>query len=175
MRNFILILLTLVCLSGCQNEYQNVDGLIKVTLEPLSPGKENRGPRWSPKGEKLQLTKQSDGLKAELFLGPEDLNPINILMSSSNTDEGFNQLQIDLNRNGEFNDEGDTTLTCTPNESRGKMWSSFSGVVKVPFEKSKGHKAVVNPYPLSFWYVFDPLEPDADPVLRFSRKGWMEG
>jgi len=175
MKNFILILLALGLLFGCQNEKQNEEGLIRVSLEPFSPGKEIRGPRWSPKGEKLQLEKLSEGLKAELFLGPEGLAPINILMSSSNSDAGYDQLQLDLDRDGEFGEEGDTILTCTPNERRGKTWSSFSGVVKVPFKKSKGHKAVVNPYPLSFWYVFDPFEPDADPVIRYSRRGWMEG
>ncbi len=179
MKNFILILLALGLLLGCQNDEQNKErnkeGLIKVSLEPFSPGKEIRGPRWSPKGEKLELTKSSEGLKAELFLGQKGLAPINILMSSSNPDSSYDQLQLDLDRDGKFGGENDTILTCTPNERRGKTWSSFSGVVMVPFEKSKGHKAVVNPYPLSLWYVFDPLEADADPVIRYSRRGWMEG
>jgi thiol-disulfide isomerase/thioredoxin len=33
----------------------------------------------------------------------------------------------------------------------------------------------MNSYPLSFWYVEDPAEPQEAPVLRFSRRGWMEG
>ena len=147
--------------------------ILKVSLEPFVPG-DIRGPRWSPKGEKLKLLESSEGLSAELFLGPVGLKPIRILMSSSSIDSGFDQLNIDLNRDGKFTEE-DTLLTCTPNERRGKIWSSFSGIVMVPFEKTKGQKALVNPYPLSFWYVFDPLEPDAEPVLRYSRRGWMEG
>ena len=39
----------------------------------------------------------------------------------------------------------------------------------------KTGKEAVNPYPLSLWYVEDPRVPDEEPVIRFSRRGWMEG
>lgn len=175
MKNFILIILALGLLIGCQNDEPVRKDLLRVSLEPYSPGEEIRGPRWSPKGEKLKLSESPEGLKAELFLGPDGLAPISILLSSSNSDSGYNQLQLDLDRDGNFGDDSDTLLSCNPNESRGKTWSSFSGVVNVPFKKTKGQKAVVNTYPLSLWYVFDPAEPDLEPVIRFSRRGWMEG
>ena len=175
MKNFISILIiSLVLIIGCQNSNIKEDGLVKLVLKPSLVG-EKPGLRWSPKGEKLILQESEAGLKAELFLGPEGLAPINILLSDSNKGGQLDQLAIDMDRDGQFDGTADTLLSCTPNDSRGKTWSSFSAVVTVPFSKMKGQKAVVNSYPLSFWYVFDPQEPDADPVIRFSRRGWMEG
>ena len=31
------------------------------------------------------------------------------------------------------------------------------------------------PYPVSLWYVHDPLEPATEEVIRFSRRGWLAG
>jgi len=150
------------------------EGLIQVNLKPDLPGEANRL-RWSPKGEKLDLSQTDGGLVAELYLGREGLSPILLRLSSSTDGGSFDQLELDLDRDRIFGGTADTLLTCKPSERRGKIWSSFSGIVTVPFEKMNGQKAVSNPYPLALWYVFDPLEPEADPVIRFSRRGWMEG
>ena len=119
MKNVCLILISIVFFHGCQNKRDNEEGIIRVTLESYSPG-EIRGPRWSPKGEKLKLIRSSEGLKAELFLGPKGEPPINILMSSSDGASDYDQLQLDLDRNGKFGEDEDTLLTCSPNERRGK-------------------------------------------------------
>ena len=85
----------------------------------------------------------------------------------------FNRLACDWNRNGSLGD--DTVLTTTPSETRGKFWSSFATVIDIPVLDPKSGESVINPYALSFWYVEDPLEPDQEKVLRFSRRGWMLG
>ncbi len=175
MKNFFWVLIFgFFTFLGCNNGSLEDKDLIKINLLPESPG-EKAGLRWSPKGEKLSLQESDAGLSAKLFLGSERLAPVNLLLSASNPGEHYNQLAIDMDRDGKFGGSEDTLLTCTPKERRGKTWSSFSGVVMVPFEKIRDQKEVNNPYPLSFWYVFDPQEPDADPVIRFSRRGWMEG
>lgn len=169
-----LILLILIS-TACNSDKGEKDGLIKVTLEPWSPSKEVRGVRWSPKGEKLQLLPSESGMISSLYLGLPEVNPIRLRLNKVAGSEFYNQLELDLDRDGEFGSSNDTTLTCVPNESRGKMWSSFSGEVPVPFEKNKYHKALSNPYPLSFWYVYDPTEENSEEVIRFSRRGWMQG
>ncbi|MFK7959858.1 MAG: thioredoxin family protein [Phycisphaerales bacterium] len=40
---------------------------------------------------------------------------------------------------------------------------------------STASPATSRPYPINLWFVADPLEPDAEPALRWSRRGWHEG
>ncbi len=48
-------------------------------------------------------------------------------------------------------------------------------VIDIPVLDPKSGEYAINPYALSFWYVEDPLEPDQEKVIRFSRRGWMLG
>ena len=170
---YCIILSGIALFFGCSKS-GNESGLIKIMLEPASPG-EQYGLKWSPKGEKLQLRETEEGLMASLSLGPEALPPVHLLLTSSAPGGNFDRLAVDLDRDGRFGGDEDTLLSCNPSENRGKIWSSFSGNVNIPFEKTRWHKPVVNSYPLSLWYVFDPLEPDAEKVIRYSRRGWMQG
>lgn len=172
MKSTFTVVLIALLLVACSEK--STDRILKIELTEGLPGKE-KAMRWSPKGEKLILEETEDGYKAELFLGTRDLDPVNLLLYSSVKDEQPDRLAIDMNRNGLFNEEADTILSCEPTERRGKVWSSFSGIIPVPFKGNQDLKAVVNSYPLSFWYVYDPLEPEADKILRYSRRGWMEG
>ncbi|MCG6955126.1 MAG: thioredoxin family protein, partial [Gemmatimonadetes bacterium] len=54
-------------------------------------------------------------------------------------------------------------------------WSTFDTVVTVPVRDPVTGNAAADPYALTFWYVEDPESPEEPPVLRFSRRGWMEG
>ena len=166
---FIIILSVFACSHDPAGEK-----IIAVNMEQGLPV-EGRNMRWSPKGEKLMLEEKDSGFIARLFLGTEGLDPVNLLLYSSVEGDPPDRLAVDMNRNGLFNEDADTIWTCIPSESRGKTWSSFTGIITLPFEKSKGHKAVVNDYPVSLWYVFDPVEPDAEKVIRYSRRGWMKG
>ncbi len=172
----LLIVSGLAFLSGLTScsDYPQSDNLIRVEMSPAAPG-ENGRLRWSPKGEKLVLHESSDGFNAELHLGPESLAPVNILLSASEKGGDIDRLALDMDRDGRFDGEKDTLLTCIPKERRGKTWSSFSCELSIPFKKMKHVKAVVNPYPLSFWYVYDSLSEETESYLRYSRRGWMEG
>ena len=170
---FIIFLLTIT--SCTNNDNKDDAGLIRITLEPQVPSPELRGVRWSPKGEKLKLQAVDEGMVTEIKLGSADLAAMAIRLSKNNGSEYFNTLDLDLNRDGEFGGEMDTSLICKPNETRGKIWSSFSCKLPIPFVKNKYHKALINPYPVSFWYVEDPSEESAEQVIRYSRRGWIQG
>jgi len=172
--SFALLLFTVI-VTSCNNNGYDEEGLIRVELEPKSPNEELRGVRWSPKGEKLILEATDKGLVTELKLGLEEVAPIAMRLSKQNNSDQYNQLELDINRDGKFEESGDTVLLCDVNERRGKFWSSFSCVVTVPFAKNAFQKDVENPYALSFWYVEDPDEEVAEQVIRFSRRGWMQG
>lgn len=172
---FCLLTICVLILTGCTSTKNNSDDKwIKMILIPHS-SEESSSLRWSPKGEKLTLLPHEEGVIAELPLGPGNLSPIGLLMRKSDGSLYFDLLDVDLNRDGEFGGSMDTLLICTPKERRGKTWSSFSVELQVPFKRMKNQKSLVNPYPVSFWYVEDPQDEYPEMVIRFSRRGWMEG
>ena len=143
-----------------------------VRLSPQSPS-EGINMKWSPKGKQLSLDERDGGMETELKLGSEDVLPILLRLEKGEGQKYFNRLMGDWNRNGSLDD--DTVLTTTPSETRGKFWSSFATVVDIPVIDPVSGEGDINPYALSFWYVENPLEPDQEKVLRFSRRGWMLG
>ncbi len=147
---------------------------VTVTLTPRLPGpKGGRRLGWSPYGKKLPLTVDKDGgMAARLELGAEGTPPVDLELTRSSGSAHYDRLSVDFNRDGRF-EEGET-LETTPTEQRHKLWSTFDTGVDVPAVDPTTGRAVADPYPLSFWYVEDPASPDEVPVLRFSRRGWME-
>ncbi|MCJ7581079.1 MAG: thioredoxin family protein [Candidatus Aminicenantes bacterium] len=143
-----------------------------VRLSPQSPS-EGMSMRWSPKGKQLSLVEREGGMETEIKLGGDDVLPILLRLKKGEGQKYFNLLAGDWNRNGSLDD--DNILSTTPNETRGKFWSSFDAVIDIPVLDPLSGESVFNPYPLSFWYVEDPLEPDQEKVIRFSRRGWMSG
>ncbi|MFT6107821.1 MAG: thiol-disulfide isomerase/thioredoxin [Planctomycetota bacterium] len=143
-----------------------------VDLAPASEGSLG----WSAKGVKVPLEAGSGGLSGAIELGPMVAGvapvPIRVRLSESQPGKGLDRLALDSNRNGEV-DAGEV-LETEPSESRGKLWSSFNGTVNVPVTAPDGAIRVL-PFPLALWYVADPAETDADPILRWSARGWMEG
>jgi thiol-disulfide isomerase/thioredoxin len=139
---------------------------IQVSLAVCEPG-EGAGPRWSPKGESVPLTGTKDLLVGELALGPAGTPPVLVMLTRARESARVDQLAVDCDRNGAF--EVSEVFTATPREQRGKWWSSFAATVQVPYGDA------LLPYPMALWFVEDPLEPDAPPMLRWSRKGWREG
>lgn len=148
------------------------DPVCRVELEACAPGGD-RSLRWSPKGAKLALRDAGDGvLETVLELGGE--SPRAVRLERSPGSEHQDRLLIDLDGDGEFG--ADEELGCTPSERRGKWWSSFAATVALSVPPSTvdgepGQRA----YPINLWYVFDPVEPEAAPALRFSRRGWHQG
>jgi thiol-disulfide isomerase/thioredoxin len=172
-----LILSTISCGGGEEPpEVANapVGPLFEAVLQPHAPDSvSGRNLRWSPYGKRLPLVEEGGGLITTLALGPEGTSPMAIRLAKSQGATYFDRLFIDLNRTGGF-DEGEEFET-TPSETRGRFWSSFSAVVNVPVTDPTTGSPTADPYPLSLWYVEDPNEPEAELILRFSRRGWMEG
>lgn len=169
-------------LAGCSGGPRDQGGAprddgptVAVTLTPRLPGpKGGRRLGWSPYGKKLALSPAADGgMTTQLDLGPKGAPPIDLELARSAGSAHFDRLRVDFNRDGRF--EAGETLETMPTEQRHKLWSTFDTVVDVPAVDPATGKEVSDPYPLSFWYVEDPASPDAEPVLRFSRRGWMEG
>jgi len=147
-----------------------LDSRIDVALTSKSPTA-NEALRWSPKGAKLELTRDGTALVGSLRLGPPELAPLAVKLDKSAGAAHFDLLWLDVDRNGAFADT--ERLATQPNESRGKYWSSFESELAIPVPSSV--RAQTRNYPLSLWFVEDPQEPQAPPVLRWSRRGWHEG
>jgi thiol-disulfide isomerase/thioredoxin len=147
-------------------------GAVCVALTPREPGDADRL-AWSPKGAKVDLTRNGDRLTGSLALGPTDAPRIAVQLERSPGAERFDVLSIDADRDGSFG--ASERLTTTPRDQRGKWWSSFTTTVDVVFPKTAATPERRVPYPMSLWFVEDPAEPDAPPALRWSRRGWHEG
>jgi thiol-disulfide isomerase/thioredoxin len=163
-RAFIIMTLFIQCSSS--------DKPIIVILQSRIPN-DSLSVKWSPKGEKLPLALVEQGLAAEIRLGPENLDPVKLILFNSPESVYPNRLTGDWNRSGDIED--DSIICTTPMETRGKIWSSFNAMIDIPVRDPVSGRQEVNSYPLSFWYVYDPVEPNAEKVIRFSRRGWMEG
>ena len=170
----LIIINSILLMTGiiaCNSEKEINEGVV-VKLAPMNPT-DGINLRYSPKGKKLPLKEINNGLETELKLGGKDVDAIGLRMEKSDGQKYFNKLLGDWNRNGKFSD--DSVITIIPNESRGKMWSSFSAKINIPVIDPESEKPVMNPYFISLWYVEDPLEQEQEKVLRFSRRGWMQG
>ena len=151
-----------------------LEGAVEVALTAQLPDPEaGRGMRWSPYGKQLPLTPVDGGMEAELALGPPEANPIRLRLFKSELAQYYDRLYVDINRDGSF--DATELLETEPSESRNKFWSSFDAVVGVPVTDPDSGQRAMNPYPISLWYVEDPRVSDEEPVIRFSRDGWMEG
>lgn len=146
---------------------------IRIALESKVPiGRD--GLRWSPKAAKVALAARENGLDGTIELGPKGTLPVRVRLERTPNAQHFDNLKIDLDRNGKFSDT--EKLATTPKETRGKWWSSFDSSLSIPVA-SDGTASIAStrPYPIALWYVEDPAEPNAEPALRWSRKGWHEG
>lgn len=168
----MLPLLAALSLPPCALPQEPAAQPLVVALTPVEPGPRT-GLKWSPKGAKVPLHADGEALVGEFALGPTGAPPVRVRLAKTTGSEHFDRLQVDRNRDGEFGD--DETLTAQPKPQNGKWWSSFDSVLSVPFAARDGHAAVGNPYPMSLWFVVDPQEPDAEPNLRWSRRGYHEG
>ena len=152
----------------------SLEGAFEVALSAQLPDQEaGRGMRWSPYGQQLPLVEADGGREALLELGPAGTQPIGLRLVRSGGSEYFDGHFIDLNRDGSF--DSTEFLETEVSESRNKFWSSFDAVVGIPVTDPDTDRRAVNPYPISLWYVEDPRVAEDEPVIRFSRAGWMEG
>lgn len=142
---------------------------VRVALTPREPA-DGESLRWSPKGAKVALTPDGDALTGEFTLAGERRG---VRLERSDDSERYDRLWVDLDADGRVG--ADETKTCAPRELRSKWWSSFEATLRIAVPGDDDAEGTTRPYPLALWYVFDPVEPDAKPLLRFSRRGWHQG
>ncbi len=146
------------------------EAAVTAALRPGDHTKERL--RWSPKGAKVDLHMDLGALSGRFDLGLAGAASIAVRLTRSEGAEHYDRIWVDANRDGEI-DEGEV-VTAKVGEQRGKWWSSAEVTLPVPL-RDGGDDARSRPYPISLWFVEDPQEPDAPPVLRWSRRGWHDG
>ena len=76
---------------------------------------------------------------------------------------------IDHNHNGSF--EVGEIYVAKPKLEGGVWWTSFDDVTfHFVYDRSRSI-----PYTTQLWFIDDPLETDAQPILHWTRTGWTEG
>ncbi len=168
---FVLSYIALGSFGGCTPDDVN-KSRIATTLAPGNFESETQL-RWSPKAEAVTVEMRDGGLQGSIVLGSSQSNVYNVRLEKSPDSRYFDILKIDTNQDAEYST--DEILTTTPNESRYKMWSSFDTKLDVNVSDSETNETVVNPYPISLWYVEEMREEQTEHALRFTRKGWMQG
>ena len=163
--------LLFVLFSACSPPSEVDNGI----LAHLSPADMTAGQtlRWSPKAEAVPLQPEGEQLKGAFSLGSPGTGEFEVELTRSTGLSYFDQLWVDANRDGER--QAEEQLTTEPNEVRYKMWSSFKTVLSVEVQDSETGERVLNPYPVSLWYVEDLREAQTEHALRFTRHGWMQG
>jgi len=156
---------------------------ITVPLTYHAPGTGPR-PNFSPKGTQVTLTAvpESQALppgavrpakRGVIQVGPARDSWIPVLATASATHPSdLTQLFIDMNRNGNFADDGPARVTKpTQNEKTKAWWSSFSAIeLRVRFAEPER----TEPYFVNFWIVREDTQPAPD-ILRYSRGSWRSG
>ena len=143
-------------------------GPIKIDLKPVNPESSNsvagqRRLRWSPKGTKVMMTNNGNAMTGQMKIG--DFGPF-LAEVTLGEKEGVLKIYPGLDRSSSDAQEAKMTVSI----NRGKKWYSANYEIELPFQDDKDRA-----YPISVWYVEDPEQPEADPIIRWSRKGWHQG
>jgi thiol-disulfide isomerase/thioredoxin len=155
-----------------------------VPLSYNAPG-ESPGPNFSPIGTRARLgTVAPDrvlppgaahpALRAVAEVGPSPESWIPLLLATAAGETGeFNRLYLDMNRNGDFSDDGPAAEAgWYQNEKTGDVTHSFRGVeLRVRFTEPER----TEPFEVNFWYVMRAGEPEPDTIIRYSRRSWRSG
>ena len=166
----LFVLVFILAFAGCQSPQ---DSRIVAALHPGDMEGGNNL-RWSPKGEQIPLELVGDALEGSYLLGSPGTTPFRVRLEKSDGALYYDKLWVDMNRDG-IQDSLEN-VTTTPSESRYSMWSSFNALVEVAVIDPSSGVETHNPYQMSLWYVERLREGEiTEQVIRFSRKGWMEG
>jgi thiol-disulfide isomerase/thioredoxin len=107
-------------------------------------------------------------------VGPTRESWIPLLLASTADEPGvFNQLYLDMNRNGDFSDDGPPAVALpSKNEKTGDVWHSFSGIeLRVRYMEPDR----TEPFLVNFWFVIRADSPEPDSVIRYTRRSWRSG
>jgi thiol-disulfide isomerase/thioredoxin len=149
-------------------------------------------PAFWPIGKRVALTEMASGevlpsgavhpaRRGLIQVGPTPESWIPLLLTAGAEDPdtlseepgAFSRLYIDMNRNGDFSDDGPPVVaTPTRNEKTGDLWSSFSDIeFRVRFAEPER----TEPFLVDFWFVLRAGEAAPDTIIRYSRRSWRAG
>jgi thiol-disulfide isomerase/thioredoxin len=155
-----------------------------VPLTYNAPG-DDMGPNFSPGGRRVRLEEVAPGQALPLgaaFPARQGMVPVGAtpdswipLLLAATADEpgAFNRLYLDMNRNGDFSDDGPPALAVLhPNDKTGDVRHRFTGIeLRVRFEEPER----TEPFAVNFWFVIHADETEPDSVIRFTRLSWRSG
>lgn len=158
--------------------------VVTATLEYHAPIAGQPKPNFSPKGTQIPLTPVATSaalppgstLPAKtgtIKVGPDTTGWIPILLTAAaDHPSDLTRLFVDLNRNGDFTDDG-PPLTAVPTQraSTKAWWTSISNVtLSVPYPAAK----TTEPFLVNFWSVREDSAGSPD-VIRYSTGSWRSG
>ena len=158
------------------------DGPVEASLHPAIRSQELRGPRWSLPGSRFELAQSSPEENKTRLTGEFSIGKVrdvkvrlDISESANGKDDGRTATyRVDCDGNEQFG-EGES-FPAIVSLSRGKTYISVDVTLKlsVPAAEAESQSSQ-RTYPVHFWYVLDPDAKDADPIMRWSPRGWQEG
>jgi thiol-disulfide isomerase/thioredoxin len=183
MRRPLTLVLLLLTVAITPTVLNGQPSAITVPLTYHAPGTGPK-PNFSPKGTQVTLAAvpadfalPTGGMrpakKGTLQVGPARDSWIPVLVTATSAHpQDLNQLFIDKNRNGNFNDDGPAAVaTPSQNEKTKAWWSSFNGIeLRVRFLEPER----TEPYFVNFWIVREDAQPAPD-IIRYSRGSWRSG
>jgi thiol-disulfide isomerase/thioredoxin len=172
-----LLLIGHADLAGQSNVYT-------VPLTYNAPG-EGLQPDFSPIGTQVPLAAVGSdqplpsgaahpARRGVIQIGPTRESWIPLLLASAGDEPGaFTRLYLDMNRNGDFSDDGPPALaTLEPNERTGDVWYRFLEIeLRVRFSEPER----TEPFDVTLWMVQRADEPAPDSIIRYSRRSWRSG
>jgi len=161
------------------------DQVVRASLTYAAPGAGPK-PNFSPKGTQVTLKDIAAGAslpegavrparEGVMEVGPDKAAWVRVLATAEfSHPRDLCRLYVDLNRNGDFSDDGPALVaTPTQNEKTKAWWSSFDALeLKIPY--GAGARAAVEPYSVNFWIVRDDGG-DVPDVVRYSVRSWRTG
>jgi thiol-disulfide isomerase/thioredoxin len=172
-----LLLIGHADLAAQSNEYT-------VPLTYNAPG-EGVQPDFSPIGTQVPLAKVGSdqplpsgaahpARRGVIQIGSTRESWIPLLLASAADEPGaFTRLYLDMNRNGDFTDDGPPAIaTLERNERTGDLWYRFVEIeLRVRFPEPER----TEPFDVTFWMVQRADAPEPDTIIRYSRRSWRSG
>jgi thiol-disulfide isomerase/thioredoxin len=155
-----------------------------VPLTYNAPG-EGPQPNFSPIGTRVTLAEvppdqalppgaEHPARRGVIQVGPTRESWIPMLLTATADQRGaFTRLYLDMNRNGDFSDDGPPAVaTVDRNERTGDVWYRFVEIaLRVRFLEPDR----TEPFDVTFWLVHGADEPAPDSIIRYSRRSWRSG
>jgi thiol-disulfide isomerase/thioredoxin len=148
-------------------------------LPPAAPGVARMSARipsqqgdhldWFPSSSEIALTQNGMVLRGEFASHRNSMRKVKLEVHRNQVTQRIDTLKVDHNHSGSF--EPAEVYTAKPKLESGVWWTSFDDVTfHFAYDRSRSI-----PYTTQLWFIDDPLEPDAKPILHWTRTGWTEG